>query len=138
MRVVATMSEKPKLIPGPDHPITVEPAGGRVVVRAGGRMLADSAQALVLREASYPPMYYLPRADVDMARLERSDHACYCPSLAKLHRQLALGGHELSFQDFGFPYGAKIARTGWRKPGTAAPPSRTSASKRISGLRPRR
>lgn len=78
-QVVAGMSEKLKLIPGPDHPITVEPAGGRVLVRGGGQVLADSAQALVLREASYPPVYYLPRADVDMARLERSDHASYCP-----------------------------------------------------------
>jgi uncharacterized protein (DUF427 family) len=73
------MTEKPIRIPGPDHPITVEPTGGRVVVRLGGRVIADTADALTLREAAYPPVLYIPRKDVDMAALERSDHGSYCP-----------------------------------------------------------
>jgi len=40
--------------PGPDHPITITPAPGRVTVRAGGTVLASSDRALVLREADYP------------------------------------------------------------------------------------
>lgn len=42
-------------------------------------MIADTRNALVLREASYPPAYYIPRNDVEMTLLERTDHATYCP-----------------------------------------------------------
>jgi uncharacterized protein (DUF427 family) len=72
---------KPKTvkIPGPDHPITVEPLAGRVVVRVAGRIVADTRDALTLREASYPPVQYIPRKDVDMTLLARTDHATYCP-----------------------------------------------------------
>ena len=66
-------------IPGPDHPITIEPYPGRVVVTVGGRVVADTRAALTLQEAAYPPVLYLPRADVDMASLERTAHATYCP-----------------------------------------------------------
>lgn len=66
-------------VPGPDHPIAIEPYRGRVLVRAGGRILADSRAALKLTEASYPPVFYLPRADADMAALAPSDHTTYCP-----------------------------------------------------------
>lgn len=51
----------------------------RVVVRVAGRVIADSRAALVLQEADYPPVYYLPRADVDLSALERTDHESYCP-----------------------------------------------------------
>ena len=73
------MADKPVRIPGPDHPITLAPAPGRIVVKLGGRVIADSSRALILKEASYPPVKYIPRADVDMALLARSDHATYCP-----------------------------------------------------------
>jgi uncharacterized protein (DUF427 family) len=73
---MATRSVK---LPGPDHPITVAPHPARVVVSAGGRVVADSRNALALREAGYPPVLYLPRDDVDLSQLERTDHATYCP-----------------------------------------------------------
>jgi uncharacterized protein (DUF427 family) len=66
-------------IPGPDHPITIEPGKARIVVRVAGQVVADSRSALTLREAAYPPVHYLPRRDVDLALLERSDHQTYCP-----------------------------------------------------------
>jgi uncharacterized protein (DUF427 family) len=66
-------------IPGPDHPITVAPNTARVVVTLGGRTIADTRAALTLREASYPAVQYIPRADVDMSLLERSTHTTYCP-----------------------------------------------------------
>jgi uncharacterized protein (DUF427 family) len=66
-------------IPGPDHPITIERNPKRVVVSIGGRLLADSRDALILREAGYPAVQYIPRKDVDMTQLERSAHATYCP-----------------------------------------------------------
>jgi uncharacterized protein (DUF427 family) len=71
--------EKPVKIPGPDHPITIEPTKGRVTVTVAGRVVADSAAALTLREASYPPVQYIPRPDVDMTLLEKTAHESYCP-----------------------------------------------------------
>ena len=68
------MSGKPIKIPGPDHPITVEHNPSRVVVKLGGRVIADTHDALTLREASYPPVQYIPRKDVDMSLLERTEH----------------------------------------------------------------
>jgi uncharacterized protein (DUF427 family) len=66
-------------VPGPDHPITIEHSPNRVVVTVAGRVVADTRDALILREASYPPVHYVPRKDVDMALLERTEHATYCP-----------------------------------------------------------
>lgn len=66
-------------IPGPDHPITVEPARTRVVVKAGGRVVADTRRALTLREASYPAVFYIPREDADMSLLSRTEHTSWCP-----------------------------------------------------------
>jgi uncharacterized protein (DUF427 family) len=73
------MPDKPMKIPGPDHPISIEANPSRVVVTVGGRVIADSRAALTLREASYPPVQYFPRGDVDMAALARSEHTTYCP-----------------------------------------------------------
>lgn len=73
------MSGRPVKIPGPDHPITVEPNPSRVVVKLGGKTIADTRDALTLREASYPPVQYIPRKDVDMSLLERTDHSTHCP-----------------------------------------------------------
>ncbi len=69
---------KQVLQPGPHHPITVEPTKARVVVKAGGRVVADSRNALTLQEATYPPVQYIPREDVDFSVLERTDHETYC------------------------------------------------------------
>ncbi|MGN8113446.1 DUF427 domain-containing protein [Labrys sp. 22185] len=73
------MTNKVMKIPGPDHPISVEPSGERIVVSLGGRVIADSRQALRLQEATYPAVFYIPRDDVDMGALVRSEHATYCP-----------------------------------------------------------
>ena len=70
---------KPIKEPGLDHPITIERNPNRIVVSVGGRIIADTRDALTLREAAYPPVQYVPRKDVDMTLLERTDHATYCP-----------------------------------------------------------
>jgi uncharacterized protein (DUF427 family) len=70
---------KPVRSPGPDHPIVVTPTVGRVVVKAGGRVIADTRNALTLQEGSYPPVQYIPRDDADMAQLTRTAHSTYCP-----------------------------------------------------------
>ena len=73
------MADKPVKIAGPDHPITIEANSSRVVVTVGGKVIADTHNALTLREASYPPVQYIPRRNVDMAALRRSEHTTYCP-----------------------------------------------------------
>ena len=73
------MTDKPVRIPGPDHPITITPQGGRVIVSVDGRVIADSREALTLQESTYPAVQYIPRKDVDMAALVRTELSTYCP-----------------------------------------------------------
>jgi len=70
---------QPVKIPDAKHPITVQPSLARIVVKAAGRVVADTRSALTLREATYPPVHYIPRQDVDMSQLQRTDHRTYCP-----------------------------------------------------------
>jgi uncharacterized protein (DUF427 family) len=69
----------PIKIPRPDHPITIAPNPRRVRISVDGTVIAETTRALTLREASYPPVQYIPREDTDMTRLQRSDHRSYCP-----------------------------------------------------------
>jgi uncharacterized protein (DUF427 family) len=66
-------------IPGPDHPITISPAVGKVRVTVAGKIVAESKRALRLDEKGYPPVYYLPRDDADMSLLLRTEQYTYCP-----------------------------------------------------------
>jgi uncharacterized protein (DUF427 family) len=72
-------SARPVKVPGPEHPISIEPDSKRVRVRVGGQTIADSTQTLSLRESTYPAVRYVPRSDVDMTLLERTVHTTYCP-----------------------------------------------------------
>jgi uncharacterized protein (DUF427 family) len=81
-------------LPGPDHPITITPTGKRVRVTLGGRVVADSTRALTLREAKYPPVQYIPRADAEMSLLNRTDHSTHCPYKGDAsYYSLELDGH---------------------------------------------
>ena len=66
-------------VPSADHPITIEASTARVRVIAGGQVVADTQAALTLRESDYPGVQYVPREDVDMSLLERSETTSYCP-----------------------------------------------------------
>lgn len=65
--------------PGPDHPITIVPHEGRVRIRLAGTLLAETDAALVLREADYPPVFYIPRADTLWAHFGGSARRSHCP-----------------------------------------------------------
>ena len=71
--------DKSYKIPDASHPITIVRNPHRVVVTAGGKVIADTTHALTLQESTYPPVQYIPRADADMALLERTDHGTHCP-----------------------------------------------------------
>jgi uncharacterized protein (DUF427 family) len=66
-------------LPGPDHPITISPNAKRVRVTFGGKTIADTTKALTLKEASYPAVQYVPRADVKMDLLKATAHSSHCP-----------------------------------------------------------
>jgi uncharacterized protein (DUF427 family) len=65
--------------PGPDHPITIEPAAKRWRARFADHVIADSTDALILREADYPARIYFPRADAAMAYMSRTQRSTHCP-----------------------------------------------------------
>jgi uncharacterized protein (DUF427 family) len=73
------MKEKQIKLPGPDHPISIQRNPARVLVSAAGRVVAETRNALTLRESDYSPVQYIPREDVDLSQLKRTDHATYCP-----------------------------------------------------------
>jgi uncharacterized protein (DUF427 family) len=70
---------RPVLEPTAEHPITVEPAKGRVTARVGDKIVADSRSALTLQESTYPAVQYIPLADVDQSVLSRTSTTTYCP-----------------------------------------------------------
>ncbi len=67
------------LTPGPDHPIALEPCRSRVRAAFEHHVIADTDDALILREAGLAPVYYFPIDDVEMSFLARTDHAATCP-----------------------------------------------------------
>jgi uncharacterized protein (DUF427 family) len=66
-------------LPGPDHPITITANPKRVRVLAGNLVIADTTQALTLKEAKYPAVHYVPRKDADLTLLTRTDRVTHCP-----------------------------------------------------------
>lgn len=62
-----------------DADIKIVPAAGSVKVFFKDIQIAESANALELREGSLPMRLYLPRADVDQAVLLPSGHSTHCP-----------------------------------------------------------
>lgn len=73
------MENKQIRIPGSDHPITIEQNTNRVIIKIEENVIADTYNALILREANYPPVQYIPREDVNMALLQPSTHKTFCP-----------------------------------------------------------
>lgn len=63
----------------PEHKITVTPFSGVVVVTFGDAVIASSKKALVLREADYPPVFYLPFEDIYFDLLQPTATKTRCP-----------------------------------------------------------
>ncbi len=72
-------SAKTMKSPGPDHPITIERNPNHVVATFASRIIADTRDALTLREAGHSAVQYIPRKDVDMSVLAPTEHRTYCP-----------------------------------------------------------
>jgi len=91
-------------IPGLDHSITIEAATERVTVRVGGRVIAESSAALVLREAHLRPVYYIPIADVDRSAIVASASHTYCPFKGTASYYSLKGGPENAVWTYEQPY----------------------------------
>ncbi|MDE0273973.1 MAG: DUF427 domain-containing protein [Gammaproteobacteria bacterium] len=63
----------------PAPSITIAPHPGRVRVLFAEETVADSSNALVLREGRYPPVLYIPRSDANMGLCRRTEHSTHCP-----------------------------------------------------------
>lgn len=82
--------------PGPDHPITITPNPKRIRVTSGSTVIADTTHALTLKEASYPAVLYIPRADAEMELLSRTDRVTHCPYKGDANYfSIAAGGKNL-------------------------------------------
>jgi len=66
-------------LPGPDHPITIAPAGERMRAAVESKEIGDSESALVLREADYPPVVYFPRDELEMGFFTKTEKTSHCP-----------------------------------------------------------
>lgn len=66
-------------LPSPDHPISITPTPQKVRVLLGGQVVAETTRAVTLQEASYPAVQYIPRADANMALLDKTPRSTHCP-----------------------------------------------------------
>lgn len=99
----------PGFAKNPDRVVAVEPYRGTVTVRAGGNTIASSSRALTLSEPPYPPVLYIPFADIDFSKLEKSGHSTHCPykgeasywnvALAGAAGQNAMWGYEAPYDE---------------------------------------
>ena len=69
----------PGFIRNPAKIITVEEFPGTVTVSAGGTVIATSTRAKKLTEPPYPAAFYIPFADIDFTKLEKTANASHCP-----------------------------------------------------------
>lgn len=88
----------------PDHRVETQPALGRVQVRVNGDVIADSRDAVELRESNHATVYYLPRRDVQMERLARSTHRTYCPFKGHASYYSVINGPENAVWVYEQPY----------------------------------
>jgi uncharacterized protein (DUF427 family) len=82
LRLLAQQSSRTERSPSPVRKMNanaIQRNPAPVVVSVAGRVVADTRNALTLREADYSPVQYIPNEDVDLIQLERTDHATYCP-----------------------------------------------------------
>ena len=106
--------------------IRITPSAKRVRVTYKGKVVADSKRALELHEGAYPVTYYLPRADVDMSLLTKTDHHTTCPHKGEASYFSIAAGGALS-ENAIWSYETPIAGSGAIKEHLAFYPSRVDA-----------
>jgi uncharacterized protein (DUF427 family) len=80
MNDVPVGNKAPGFVKNPTHRVDLEPATGqRVRVTFAGVTVADTTDALVVKETNHEPVFYFPRKDVRMELMSRTQHHSYCP-----------------------------------------------------------
>jgi uncharacterized protein (DUF427 family) len=112
------MSAAPGFKKYPDHRVATRPAEARVRVTLGGEVIADTKDAVALEESQSsssvlaPVVYYVPRNDVRMERLERTSHHTYCPFKGEASYYSIKGGPENAVWSYEKPYDEMTAIAG--------------------------
>ena len=88
----------------PDHRLTTKSAGVRVQVKLDGELIADTRDAVEMKEGDYPVVYYFPRKDVKMERLARTSHKTHCPFKGDASYFSLLNGPENAVWSYETPY----------------------------------
>jgi uncharacterized protein (DUF427 family) len=94
------------------HPrshIQIDAAPQRVRVTAGGQVIAETGEALAMKEGSYPVVYYIPRKDVKMDRLVRTSHSTHCPFKGDASYFSLKDGAENAVWSYERPYDEMVA-----------------------------
>jgi uncharacterized protein (DUF427 family) len=98
------MNPAPGFKTRPEHRITTSRSPQRVQVKAGGDLIADTRNAVEMKEGDYAVVYYIPREDVKMERLERSSHHTHCPFKGDASYYSFVGGPENAVWSYEQPY----------------------------------
>ena len=95
----------------PQHRVETHPASVRVRVVYEGDVIADTREAVELHESFgpgrktvAPVVYYIPRKDVRMDRLERTAHSTHCPFKGDASYFSLKGGPENAVWSYEQPY----------------------------------
>ncbi|MDA8382684.1 MAG: DUF427 domain-containing protein [Betaproteobacteria bacterium] len=101
----------------PNHRLVAKPADSRVRVTYRGVIIADTREAVQLEETMEgstvaPIVYYLPRKDVKMERLVRTEHETYCPFKGRASYYSIVGGPENAAWTYERPYDEMVALKG--------------------------
>lgn len=76
--------------------IAIEPAKARVQVSVDGQVIADSTNAMRLRETHFPTHCYFPKSDISDGLLTPSTYRTFCPFKGTAHFwNLQLGSHTI-------------------------------------------
>lgn len=69
----------------PEHKVEERRLQERMQVEAAGRVIAESADVIRVKEDEQPDRYYFPRDDINMSLLERTDSTSECPFKGTAH-----------------------------------------------------
>ena len=63
----------------PDYAVTSEPLDQTVRILYQGTVVAESSEALLVKETKHADVVYMPRDALDMSYFSPTDHSTYCP-----------------------------------------------------------
>lgn len=99
----------------PGHTVTITPADLHVEVRVDGEKVAETDHPVVLEETGMPTRYYLPREDVRVDLLRRTNFETECPFKGRASYwtlQVGEAVHDGIVWSYEDPISAAVAVTG--------------------------